>query len=1076
MSGSVQMVTLWGKQAPPHSITAILITDDQKTIVTGSHEGQVCLWDLLPDLQISSKQMLLGHTASVTCLAKARDFEKQPYVVSATENGEMSIWDITSGLCVENTRLPFRHTAICYYHSSFRMTGEGWLLCCGQYNDILIIDAITLVVLHTLTSSSSSDWISCMCLVHSLRIQEDSLLAVSAAGDLKVWDLSSSVSRIQEKHSVYERESQSLDCTLCNAIRFCTYTERLLLVVFSTCWKVYDYCDFCLLWTEFSPSSRSLAGGEILAAHRLIIWTEDGHGYIYQLLNSGLSRSIQLSKGRALKETVYPVLLCSTDVEDNESFSYIMGFMNERKEPFYKILYSGQASGRITLWHVPDVPVSTLDGSPKGIPVAASRTLQDDFNVHSQIAEGTPDRLWGATITVSVYISSLEELVCGCEDGRIITVPALHAAKARLLGDSPLWKGAPAAAAPRVLGGPGGSSVTALLVLPGRPAPCWLLSGSRDSCVVWWDLFSGEALHRFALDAGPVARLLLSPDRCRRNGHRLVCCVCGDHSVVLLHVQERACLLRARKHLFPVTALRWHPAENLLIVGCENDSIYVWDIETGSLERHESGEMARAILASCEDASLTVVDPLCAALEEDAHREKGLGGQLSSSSASGNFSCNRLTHPSRSFHLQLTTLCWAQGPFAIWPLKTTWESINVNVFLFDLEKLVELLCSSQVNGLKSSNSFNTFDALKRARSATEKRTLMLKRNRTSGSLSPVDGQARVASEEQDFRERRAVGALEQRGGIRRHKKAKSSKNPKRQPSGKTSVAAAMEAAQLLLSCFFPWGVNRELDGLCVQHLGILRLFSPVSFGLLSKDSYLTLMLPRWSSANPERVEKQQEVVNLFSSKVLHLYRKYYSVTQEQAGKKDGCRNAAASAEQRLTLAHLLSRMSLVQRIINRSSEKASPVKLESVRNKWRPVASLGLADFNPASSQYTFRFPVCESDNRSFVKLITCWRDQSIEVMEATQAALLAEVQQSIQQKTFAGNCGQTNSRRQSEGARNPPFLGMTGMNKCESCLTPPDVEDREGSAEQWVLEEPGSPDVKKPHPWLSKVCSCKVC
>lgn len=58
-----------------------------------------------------------------------------------------------------------------YYHSSFRMTGDGWLLCCGQYNNILIVDARTLAVLHTLTSSRSSDWISCMCLVHSPRIQ-----------------------------------------------------------------------------------------------------------------------------------------------------------------------------------------------------------------------------------------------------------------------------------------------------------------------------------------------------------------------------------------------------------------------------------------------------------------------------------------------------------------------------------------------------------------------------------------------------------------------------------------------------------------------------------------------------------------------------------------------------------------------------------------------------------------------------------------------------------------------------------------------------------------------------------------
>ncbi|KAL7980291.1 hypothetical protein Chor_014620, partial [Crotalus horridus] len=817
---------------------------------------------------------------------------------------------------------------------------------------------------------------------------EDSLLAVSAAGDLKVWDLSSSVSRIQEKQNIFERECQPLDCTLCSAIRFCTYTERLLLAVFSTCWKVYDYCDFSLLWTELSPCSQTLAGGEILAAHRLIIWTEDGHGYIYQLVNSGLSQSIQPSKGGMLKETVRPVLLSSTEVEDNKSFSYIMGFMNERKEPFYKILYSGQASGRITLWHVPDVPVSTLDGSPKD-----------------------------------------------------------------------------ATAVPHVLSSAGCSGVTTLLVLPSRPVPCWLLSGSQDSCVVWWDLFTGEALHRFVLDAGPIARLLLSPDSCRvsrgslgaqpggrasaplqgrarswqgergasspcfpkaarhvelfptsllylaeevflalslqRKGHRLVCCVCSDHSIILLHVQERTCLLRARKHLFPVTALRWHPMENLLVVGCENDSVYVWDIETGergdaapvecreetccydhppsfplclgSLERYESGETAKAILSSCEDSGL-MADPLYAALEEDGHREKDLGGPLSSSLAFGSFSCSRLAHQRRSFSHQLTTLCWAQGPFAVWPLRATWESISVNILLFDLEKLVELLYSSQANGLKSSNSFSTLDILKRARSTTEKRTL--KRNRTSGSLSPVDGQVRVVSEEQDSGVVHIGGTFEQSDGFKRCKKAKSSKKIKRQSSGKTSPTVATEAAKLLLSCFFPWGVNRELDGLCVQYLGILKLFSPVSFGLLSKDNYLTLMLPGWSSANSERVEEQQEVVNLFSSKVLHLHSKYYSVTQEQTDKKDGWRNTVTSTEQRLVLGYLLSRMSLVQRIINSPSEKSSLMK----RNKWRPAASLVLDDFNLETSPHMLRFPVCESDNRSFVKLISCWRDQSIEV------------------------------------------------------------------------------------------------
>ncbi|NWR29821.1 WDR72 protein, partial [Tachuris rubrigastra] len=73
MKTSVLAVAVWGRTAPSHSITAILITDDQHTIVTGSQEGQICLWDLSSDLKVSSKEILFGHTASVTCLAKARE-------------------------------------------------------------------------------------------------------------------------------------------------------------------------------------------------------------------------------------------------------------------------------------------------------------------------------------------------------------------------------------------------------------------------------------------------------------------------------------------------------------------------------------------------------------------------------------------------------------------------------------------------------------------------------------------------------------------------------------------------------------------------------------------------------------------------------------------------------------------------------------------------------------------------------------------------------------------------------------------------------------------------------------------
>lgn len=53
MRSSLQAVALWGKKAPSHSITTIMITDDQQTIVTGSQEGQLCLWTLSPELKVS---------------------------------------------------------------------------------------------------------------------------------------------------------------------------------------------------------------------------------------------------------------------------------------------------------------------------------------------------------------------------------------------------------------------------------------------------------------------------------------------------------------------------------------------------------------------------------------------------------------------------------------------------------------------------------------------------------------------------------------------------------------------------------------------------------------------------------------------------------------------------------------------------------------------------------------------------------------------------------------------------------------------------------------------------------------
>lgn len=42
--------------------------------------------------------------------------------------------------------------------------------------------------------------------------------------------------------------------------------------------------------------------------------------------------------------------------------------------------------------------------------------------------------------------------------------------------------------------------------------PSWLLSGGQDSVVICWNIFTGEILHQFILQAGTVIELLRSPE------------------------------------------------------------------------------------------------------------------------------------------------------------------------------------------------------------------------------------------------------------------------------------------------------------------------------------------------------------------------------------------------------------------------------------------------------------------------------------------------------------------------------------------------------------------------------------
>lgn len=52
-------IVLWGPKAPTHCISALLVMDDLATIVTGCHDGQICLWDLTLKIEVGSYYLKL---------------------------------------------------------------------------------------------------------------------------------------------------------------------------------------------------------------------------------------------------------------------------------------------------------------------------------------------------------------------------------------------------------------------------------------------------------------------------------------------------------------------------------------------------------------------------------------------------------------------------------------------------------------------------------------------------------------------------------------------------------------------------------------------------------------------------------------------------------------------------------------------------------------------------------------------------------------------------------------------------------------------------------------------------------
>jgi len=592
-------LVLWGSRPPTHRISCILVSPDLKTIVTGCRDGQLCLWSV-EDHAITPRCMLFGHTSSVVGLTAIPGVEMEwnkQHIVSVSESGEICLWDLVDGKCLEQSKLPGKPASITGHNFVLDNVPQQCIMCCGQFSEILLLSASSLSVLVSLVSRICPDWISCACVVPCLRSSEPSVvIGTTVGGSIKVWRIHKSSSQAV----FFEEDSKQLNHLTAQSIKVDDSGRRFLLIIHSSTWQVCDISDYSVLCSCAAPvGGHPLVDGYFLSSETVAVWSRNGDITVYKLSFSASDqkhrRSALNSATPCVPAVVQTISLLKTDhfvLPPAVAFQYATD-----KGPLY--LAVGNCHGVITFAEVSQTTYA--------LGTLFKNSLYDLWTSFNKKPTGIVDQLSHdpenpLNVTSTLFIIQFCYLCCGREDGSIVIVPAAQTCKAHLLKDELCnRKGWPPH---RTLRGHH-DSVTCLLYphqeAPKRYSSEFLLSGGSDFSVILWDINSGTVMHSFHVHGGELTQLIIPPDGCNQRVNQSICSVASDHSVALLNLKDRKCILLASRHPSPIVEIRWRPEDDYMILSCADMTVFVWQMETGHLDRFETGAVAADILKACDE-------------------------------------------------------------------------------------------------------------------------------------------------------------------------------------------------------------------------------------------------------------------------------------------------------------------------------------------------------------------------------------------------------------------------------------------------------------------------------------------
>lgn len=662
-------------------------------------------------------------------------------------------------------------------------------------------------------------------------------------------------------------------------------------------------------------------------------------------------------------------------------------FFFGRREPFHKLLMQGDSAGRLTVWSIPDAspPIQQLTSATE-LQVSVSISLQEAFDKLLPAPAGIIDQLSvlpGASepikVTASVYIPSQGRLVCGREDGSIILVPATQTAIVQLLqGEHMLRRGWPPHRTLR-----GHRHKVTCLLYPHQVSPRYdqrsLVSGGVDFSVIIWDIFTGEMKHIFCVHGGEITQLIVPPENCSTRVQHCVCSVASDHSVGLLSLRERKCIMLASRHLFPIQVIKWRPCDDYLVVGCSDGSVYVWQMDTGALDRCVMGITAVEILNACDEVVPAALDSLnhpavnlkqamtrrsLAALKNMAqHKLQTLATNLLAADNADKGNLPKYSHNS----------------LVVQAMKTNMTDPDMHVLFFDVEAVIIQLLTEEAQ--RPNPTLVSPETLQKTPGGADKGGSFLANKIFKQVKETIKENIKehLLDEDEDEEE-------EQR---RREEKSKS--------LSLLEYNLTMDTAKLFMSCLHAWGLNAELDEVCVSRLGMLRPHTPISFGLISRGGHMSLMLPTFKDSLLRALALAQGAVEgrkLSVSEVVGkgTYGVSRAVTTQHllsvislANTLMGMTNATFIGEHMKKAPARPPRPGTPETQRKSSTQTSSPALQGQIKQGWSQLAAMHCVMLPDLLGLDKFRPPLLEM-------LARRWQDRCLEVREAAQALLLAEL------------------------------------------------------------------------------------